>query len=79
MMMSAQDEVSGFGLKNSELVDEVITIMGAGHEVCKSFIILKLFNRLWYRHFAHGMVVGTIVQFYDSKLWRVNPENGSLM
>ena len=35
MMMSAQDEVSGLGMSNADLVDEVITIMGAGHEVCK--------------------------------------------
>ena len=35
MMMSAQDETSGLGLSNDDLVDEVITIMGAGHEVCK--------------------------------------------
>ena len=33
MMMSAQDEVSGLGMTESELIDEVITIMGAGHEV----------------------------------------------
>ena len=35
MMMSAQDEVSGLGMSNADLIDEVITIMGAGHEVCK--------------------------------------------
>ncbi len=33
VMMSARDEVSGVGLSSQELVDEVITIMTAGHEV----------------------------------------------
>ena len=41
MMMSAQDEVSGLGMTDSELVDQVITIMGAGHEVSYRHTIQK--------------------------------------